>query len=103
MEFLNMADVRIIQPSRNIMQSAPNAEGKWHVEYNIAPKKTIDPIMGWTSTKDVSAQLEMTFHTLDEAKHYCDNNGLTYVIIKPHDRKVNIHPYADVLMRNPNL
>ncbi len=98
-----MADVRIVQPSRNIMQSAPNAEGKWHVEYMRTPKKTVDPVMGWASTKDISAQLEMTFDTLEEAKYYCDHKGLTYVVIKPHDRKVNIHPYADVLTKNPNL
>lgn len=99
-----MADVRIIQPSRNIMQSAPNAEGKkWHIRYMDAVKVKIDPVMGWTSSKEVKEQLEPKFDTLEEAKQYCEERNLSYIIVKPQARKVNIHPYADVLMKNPNL
>lgn len=98
-----MADVRIFQPSRNIMQSAPNAEGRWYVEATSVAKKKVEPIMGWTSSDDVSEQLSQSFATIEEAKSYCDKKGLSYIVIKPQTRKVNIHPYADILMKNPNL
>ncbi len=98
-----MADVRIVQPSRNIMQSAPNAEGQWYVEHMSVSKKRVDPVMGWTSSQDVSEQLNMSFSSLDDAKQYCEKNGLSYVVVKPQVRKVNIHPYANTLMKNPNL
>ncbi len=98
-----MVDVRIYKPSRNIMQSASNAESQWHVAYNKVEKKQTDPIMGWTSSSQTSRQMDMVFESLEEAKKYCDDKKLSYIIIKPSERKVNIHPYAHTLMRNPNL
>ncbi len=98
-----MVDVRIYKPSRNVMQSASNGEDRWIVTYNKAEKKQVDPIMGWTSSSQVNSQMEMVFESLDEAKKYCNNKKVSYIVIKPQERKVNIHPYAHILMRNPNL
>ncbi len=98
-----MVDVRIYKPARNIMQSAYSTENLWFVAYNKIEKKHVDPIMGWTSSSQVNRQMEISFESLDEAKAYCKGKGLSYIVIKPQTRKVNIHPYAQTLMRNPNL
>ncbi len=98
-----MVDVRIYKPSRNVMQSAFHDEDKWVVAYNKVAPKTKDPIMGWTSSSQQIKPIKTTFENLEEAKQYCDKKGLSYMVIKPQQRKVNIHPYAATLMKNPNL
>ncbi len=99
-----MVDVRIYKPSRNIMQSAPLAEDKWVVVSNKIEAKASDPLMGWTSSSSQAADaIKMFFESLEEARQYCDKNGLSYSVIEPQKRKVNIHPYAATLMKNPNL
>ncbi len=98
-----MADIRIYKPSRNVMQSASLGDDVWHIAYNQMEPKSKDPIMGWTSSAESNTKKEMVFESLEKAKEYCEKKGLTYIVVQPQMRKVNIHPYAATLMKNPNL
>lgn len=98
-----MADVRIYKPSKNVMQSAPNAEDRWIVQYLGSKKYVTDPVMGWTSSSNVKTHMSMSFDTKEEAIAYCEKKNLSYEVSKPAKRKVQIRSYAAKLMQNPDL
>ncbi len=98
-----MSDVRIFSPARNVMQSAPFAEGRWIVQYLKVVKRSVDPIMGWTSSNEVPSNTQFIFETKEEAIEYCKRKNLSYEISEPKKRKVHIKPYAQILMQDPSL
>ena len=38
--------------------------------------KILDPLMGWTGSRDTMEQVQLWFHTLDEAKAYAEKRRL---------------------------
>ena len=55
------------------------------LESEPAPKE-VDPLMGWTSSRDTMQQVQLHFATLDEAKAYAEKNGWQYTVEQPHVR-----------------
>jgi hypothetical protein len=50
----------------------------WFVEFEAAAPRTVDPLMGWTSSADMRQQVKLTFPTKEEAIAYCEREGLAY-------------------------
>ena len=86
--------VRIRKPAKTAMQSGQANTKEWLLESEPAPKE-IDPLMGWTSSRDTMQQVELWFPTLDEAKAHAERNGWQYTIEQPHVRPVRPKAYAD--------
>ena len=59
--------VRIFKPAKTAMQSGQRNTKEWVLEPEPAPKE-IDPLMGWTSSRDTMQQVQLHFATLEEAK-----------------------------------
>ena len=86
--------VRIFKPAKTAMQSGQANTKEWILESEPAPK-ILDPLMGWTGSRDTMQQVQLWFNTLDEAKVHAERNGWQYVVEKPHDRPVRAKAYAD--------
>ena len=65
-----MTQARIIQKSKNAMQSGRAGNGQWVIEYNPNDAQRADPLMGWAGSGDTRRQLDLKFATLDAAKAY---------------------------------
>jgi hypothetical protein len=86
--------VRIYKPAKTAMQSGQGKTKEWLLETEPAPK-ILDPLMGWTGSRDTMQQVKLHFATLDEAKAYAEKKGWPYTIEQPHARHVRPKAYAD--------
>jgi ETC complex I subunit conserved region len=73
--------VRIYKPSRNAMQSGKAKYDHWVAEFEANTPRTVDPLMGWTSSNDMNSQVRLSFQTREEAMAYCEREGLAYVVM----------------------
>ena len=86
--------VRIYKPAKTAMQSGVANTREWLLESEPTAKE-VDPLMGWTASRDTMQQVELTFATLDEAKAHAEKNGWQYTVEIPHSRPVRPKAYAD--------
>lgn len=78
-----MTDARIYQPSKTAMQSGRRKTKKWLLEYCDQGSLSLDPLMGWISSRNTSRQLRLFFLSLDEAIQFARRKGLSYTISSP--------------------
>ena len=83
---------RIYQPARNAMSSGLGKTRSWILEFAPDATRSIDPLMGWTSSGDTQSQVRMSFDSRDAALAYAKAHGIDAVVTKPHKRKANIRP-----------
>ena len=86
--------VRIYKPAKTAMQSGVGNTREWVIEAEPSPKE-IDPLMGWTSSRDTMNQVVLRFETREEAIAYAQKKGLMYTIDEPKVRAVRPRAYAD--------
>ncbi|MEM6461386.1 MAG: ETC complex I subunit [Pseudomonadota bacterium] len=86
---------RIYRPAKTAMQAGKAKTHLWVLEYEPEVPRTIDPIMGYTSSSDMKQQLKLTFETREDAVGYAERNGIPYRVIEPHDPKRRRVAYAD--------
>jgi hypothetical protein len=86
--------VRIYRPAKTAMQSGVAKTKDWLLESEPAPKQ-IDPLMGWTSSRDTMQQVQLDFPTLDEAKAHAEKNGWQYTVEHHNERHIRPKAYAD--------
>ena len=86
---------KIYRPAKTAMQSGKAKTHLWVLEYDQEVARTIDPIMGYTSSSDMKQQLRLTFETREEAISYAKRNDITYRVIEPHEPKRRQVAYAD--------
>ncbi len=90
-----MTQARIIQKSKNAMQSGRAGSGEWVLEYNPADAQRPDPLMGWAGSADTRRQLNLKFKSLDAAKAYAEKNGISYTVIPAAPKVLQLQAYAD--------
>lgn len=83
---------RIYQPARNAMQSGMGKTRVWILEFAPAEARSIDPLMGWTSSGDTQSQVRLRFDSKDAALDYAERNGIDAVVQEPKKRKPIIRP-----------
>ena len=86
--------VRILKPAKTAMQSGEANTRQWLLESELQPK-ILDPLMGWTGSRDTMQQLELWFPTLEEATAHAERNGWQYTVEQPKARGVRPKAYAD--------
>lgn len=86
---------RIYKPAQTAMQSGPARTKEWVLEYEPEAAREIDPLMGWTSSGDMKAQIQLSFDTEAEAIAYAERNGIAYRVAQPKPRKPVRKSYAD--------
>jgi hypothetical protein len=91
-----MTHVRIRQRIKSSMQSGRAREGSWVLEFEPAEAQRPDPLTGWAGSGDTRAQVRLSFPSLDAAKAYCEQHGLSYhVSVGEMEPKVKLQAYAD--------
>ena len=87
--------VTISQPPKSAMQSGRSNAKKWLMEFDPTSRRTVEPLMGWTSCDDTRQQLKLWFGSKEEAIEYAQAKGLVYQIEEPKTRKIRPKAYAD--------
>ena len=81
---------RIYQPARNAMQSGQAKSKTWILEFAPANARSVDPLMGWTSSNDMSSQVRLTFESKQAAIDYASDNSIEAVVQEPKLRQHNV-------------
>jgi hypothetical protein len=90
-----MTKARIIQKTKNAMQSGRFGTDQWVLEFEPSEAKKADPLMGWAGSGDTSQQIKLTFDSLDAAKAYAAKKGLDCVIVPAAPKALKLQAYAD--------
>jgi NADH dehydrogenase len=88
---------RIYQPAKTAMSSGTAMTKSWVLEFSAASARQVDPLMGWTSSRDMQSQVRLSFESSAAALDYANENGIDAVVIEPRKRAMNIRPggYGD--------
>lgn len=83
---------RIYKPAKTAMSSGTAQTHDWVLEFAPEHPRGVDPLMGWTSSSDMNAQVRLHFATAEAAQEYAANRGIDAVLLRPKTRKPNIRP-----------
>ena len=86
---------RIFKPAKSAMQSGLARTKEWVLQEEPESAKSIDPLMGWTSSADTEAQVALSFDTREQAVAYAERNGIAYTVYEPMPRRAIRKAYAD--------
>ena len=86
---------RIYRPSKSAMQSGSAATKRWVLEFEPERARTIEPLMGWTSSADMRSQIVLEFDTQEEAVAYAEKHGIPHQVFESHVPKVRPKSYSD--------
>ena len=86
---------RIYKPAKTAMQSGVARTKEWVLEYDPEFPREIDPLMGWTSSRDMKQQVQLTFDTKEEAIAYAERSGIGYRVTEPKACAPVRKSYAD--------
>ncbi|WP_445810675.1 ETC complex I subunit [Yoonia sp.] len=81
---------RIYKPARTAMSSGIAKTRSWVLEHVAEAARSIDPLMGWTSSADTQAQVKLYFDSKEAALDYARENGIEAIVQDPKLRKPNI-------------
>jgi hypothetical protein len=73
---------RIYKPAKTAMQSGLAKTKAWALDFDLAEPRTVEPLMGWTSSSDTRQQLRLRFDTKEEAIAYCERHGFAYQVLE---------------------
>ncbi|MFD0915587.1 ETC complex I subunit [Pseudahrensia aquimaris] len=86
---------RIFRPAKTAMQSGKGKTHYWVLEYEPQSRKTIEPLMGYTSSSDPLAQVRMKFDTKEDAIAYAERNNIEYTVREPKEPRRRAVSYSD--------
>jgi hypothetical protein len=86
---------RIYKPARTAMQSGTAKTKEWVLDYEPEEARTVEPLMGWTSSGDMKQQLRLNFETKEEAIAYCERHGIAYQVFDSTPSKRARISYSD--------
>ena len=86
---------KIYKPAKNAMQSGKAKTRDWVLEFVTNASRSVDPLMGWTSTNATEQQVRMHFDSREEAIAYCEREGVEFQVVTPREPKRVVKTYAD--------
>ncbi|MFZ0557947.1 MAG: ETC complex I subunit [Methylovirgula sp.] len=86
---------RIYLPSRSATQSGEARSKLWVLEFVPELPPEIDPLMGWTGSRDMRRQVTLNFGTKEEAIAYAEKNKIAYWVEPPKETKRKLISYSD--------
>lgn len=89
---------KIYRPARTAMQSGMRRTKDWVMEFEHDGSRFIEPLMGWTGSKDMAQELMLYFSSVEEAVEYAKKRGIAYEVWKPEERVVVPKSYASNFM-----
>ena len=95
---------RIYKPSRHTMQIGRAKMKNWVLDYcpsgSPMDKRSLDPLMSWTSTTQTHTQIHLNFLTRKDAVAYAKTHDIPYTIIPEQPLKQTIKSYANNFATN---
>lgn len=86
---------KIYRPARTAMQSGTAKTKLWLLEFAPETPRTVEPLMGWTSSADMSQQVRLWFDTKEEAVAYAVRSGLIYEVFEGGTQTHKAVSYSD--------
>ena len=77
------------------MQSGAANTKRWLLVYEPAEPRTVEPLMGWTSSADMRQQLKLRFDTREEAVAYAERHDIPYQVFEPKEPERRKISYSD--------
>ena len=85
----------IYKPTKTTMQSGKCNTNHWILKFQHDGSREIEPLMGWTSSKDMMQEVRLKFPDKEKAIIFAKENHLDYEIIEPQAKKFTKRSYAD--------
>ena len=92
---IDLARARIYKPAKNAMQSGRARTRRWVLEFEPRSARRVEPLMGWTSSGDMNAQVTLRFDTKEEAIAYAEKHGIDFQLYEPKKQPVLLKSYSD--------
>ncbi len=86
---------KIYQPSPSAMTSGRGRSNVWILEFIGVPPEEIDPLTGTKRSKNMYAQLDLKFLTLEDAIAYAKSENIPHQVIRAQKVKRIPRSYAD--------
>jgi hypothetical protein len=86
---------RIYKPAKTAMQSGQANSKAWVLEFEPEEPRQVEPLMGWTSSGDMRAQVRLRFAGKDEAVAYCERHGIAYQVFEAKPAARRTISYSD--------
>jgi len=86
---------RIFKPAKTAMQQGSAGTHEWVLLYEPESPRTIEPLMGWTSSDDTRSQVRLQFASQEEAIAYATRQGIPFRIEEPPKAELKPKSYAD--------
>lgn len=87
---------KIYQRTKSAMQSGKKNTKQWLMApIEEVKTRSINPLMGWTSSNDTQTQLKFFFNSQEEAVEYAQNEGLEYIVEEAKKPSLKKKSYAD--------
>ncbi|MDX2257958.1 MAG: ETC complex I subunit [Hyphomicrobiaceae bacterium] len=86
---------KIYRPAKTAMQSGRARAKEWVLEFEPQSPREVEPLMGWTSSGDTTAQVRLEFDSREEAIAYAERAGIPYRVHEPKDRAAVRKSYSD--------
>lgn len=85
---------KIYKPSKTATQSGRNNAKNWILEFEHDGSSNIEPLMGWTSSKDTNQEVQLKFSSKENAIKFAKSNNIEYEIYDPEERNIVPKSYA---------
>jgi ETC complex I subunit-like protein len=86
---------RISKPAKTSTQSGLANSKDWLLDFEPEEPRTVEPLMGWTSSGDMRQQVRLRFDTKEEAVAYCERHGIAYQVFEPNETARRTISYSD--------
>src|SRR3974390_1490945 len=86
---------RIYKPAKTAMQSGLAKTKAWVLDFEPEAPRTVEPLMGWTSSGDMRQQLRLNFPSKEEAVAYCERHGIAYQVFETKPTARRVMSYSD--------
>lgn len=77
------------------MQSGKAKTQRWVLDYEPESPRSVEPLMGYTSSADMKQQVRMVFDSKEDAVGYAKRNGIAFRVEEPAERKIRTAAYSD--------
>jgi len=78
------------QNKSSTQQGWANSHG-YELSFSRA-QQWVNPLMGWTSSRDPLNHIRITFDTLEDAQHWAQLNGFQYIVDKDQTTPLDLNP-----------
>lgn len=86
---------RIYRPAKTATQSGKAKTQRWILDYEPEAARSVEPLMGYTSSSDMKQQIRLYFDSKEDAIGYARRYGIAHRVEEAKERKVRTSTYAD--------